>query len=674
MTAAAETPLEAGVASTSTEQAEEEEVKDAGELTISNEKPDSTAEEDSANDSQPPSTQLLNAPVKSNNDNQNNENENQKGNSIPQIRTRQDEINIAYEDLEKMRRMNLEMECFEAGITDCKLDHCKTCLLAGTLDKKRFPRLQSLYDSASTAIAAESNSLSRFPRIQSLVDGTKTSVSNDSSSNSFPRIRRSLWGDSKSAPKEEPSKKEELSQNNVVLPRIQKMMDERQKANTQPCLICASPCCSTHSSSNFRKEGITVCLECERLFELDFIVDCVSTPDATERAKHIDHMIDCYDRCLLLLQYSAQYIDQIALSLEQNQEQRNKIGLGSSGVGAFSGVLGIAAAATILTPVGPPLLVASLLFGGGATAVQTGSEAMNYYSEPNQLADRILALHGMVLSLLRVTSTLRDAMLRDHIRTDVFDAEPMPLSEKAKATMEKNKGIVSAGANVGRSLTLGGAASLEVGTVAGAEVAAGAGARGATALSRAGTAAARTLRFARFAGGALSAAVLVMEANAIQSTLKEIQEGNPCEKANRIREIAKEINEGELPTTEALDDECQAYLNALASRPDPPLEVAAVAIDSSADDFPEAECKMAPTNGELCSPGAVIVDGEGSGLAAVPSEDLHHSSMGSSMGSSLFQRIQRHQERQRQAERADEVVAVVVEDEESQEAQLNLVL
>merc|ERR1719498_92987 len=263
----------------------------------------------------------------------------------------------------------------------------------------------------------------------------------------------------------------------------------------------------------------------------------------------------------------------------------------------------------------------------------------------------------MVLSLLRVTSTLRDAMLRDHIRTDVFDAEPMPLSEKPKATMEKNKGIVSAGANVGRSLTLGGAASLEVGTVAGAEAAA-----------------ARTLRFARFAGGALSAAVLVMEANAIQSTLKEIQEGNPCDKANRIRENAKEINEGELPTTEALDDECQAYLNALASRPDPPLEVAAVAIDSSADDFPEAECKMAPTNGELCSPGAVIVDGEGSGLAAVPSEDLHHSSMGSSMGSSLFQRIQRHQKRQRQAERADEVVAVVVEDEESQEAQLNLVL
>ena len=81
----------------------------------------------------------------------------------------------------------------------------------------------------------------------------------------------------------------------------------------------------------------------------------------------------------------------------------------------MSGVLGIAAAASILTPAGPPLLIASLVFGGGATSVQMGNEAMNYFSEPNKLADRIIALHGMTLSILRVTSTLRDAMMRDHI-------------------------------------------------------------------------------------------------------------------------------------------------------------------------------------------------------------------------------------------------------------------
>jgi hypothetical protein len=123
---------------------------------------------------------------------------------------------------------------------------------------------------------------------------------------------------------------------------------------------------------------------------------------------YIDEMIGLYDRCLMLLRFSAQFIDTIATLLEQKQEQQNKIGLGSS-AGVVSGVLGVVAAATILTPVGPPLLIASLVFGGSALAVQTsGSDAMNYFLEPNKLADRILSLHGMLHSLLRVTGTLRD--------------------------------------------------------------------------------------------------------------------------------------------------------------------------------------------------------------------------------------------------------------------------
>jgi hypothetical protein len=43
-------------------------------------------------------------------------------------------------------------------------------------------------------------------------------------------------------------------------------------------------------------------------------------------------------------------------------------------MGVLSGVLGVATAATILTPVGPPLLIASFLFGGSATAVQMSTE------------------------------------------------------------------------------------------------------------------------------------------------------------------------------------------------------------------------------------------------------------------------------------------------------------
>ena len=115
------------------------------------------------------------------------------------------------------------------------------------------------------------------------------------------------------------------------------------------------------------------------------------------------------------------------------------------------------------------------------------------------------------------------------------------------------------------------------------------GARGATSLTRAGTAAARTFALARFAGGALSAAVVILEANAIHSTLKSIKAGNPCEKAQKIRRIRDGIQD--LPDTANLEDECLAYLKALASRRLPQSqEVIATLAPDKADDFPEAKC------------------------------------------------------------------------------------
>jgi hypothetical protein len=554
------------------------------------------------------------------------------------------ELNDAYQSMEKMRRLNLEMECFEVGIKEVDFEQCTTCLMTKTQEASRFPRLQKIADQAATSEST------RFPRI------------------------RSLWGKSNTDQK--------TKEKTVVLPRIQHFMDERRKASSSPCLICAAPSCSAHSSANFRKEGITLCHSCERLFEIDFIIDCVSTADATDRAKHIDHMIDLYDRSLLLLKYSSQYIETIATSLEQKKEQQNRIGLGSSGVGMVSGVLGVAAAATILTPAGPPLLIASLLFGGSASAVQTGSDAMNYFSEPHKLADRIIALQGMLHSILRVTGTLRDAMLRDHIRTDAYLAENAPLTEQVQKTVQKNRAGILAGANMSRSITLGGAASVEAGAVAGAEVSV-IGARAGTGLSRAGTAAVRTIRFARFAGGALSAAILVMEANAIQNTLKSIRAGNPCDKAATIRKILEELQE--LPSTTDLDAECQAYLKALVNRAVPPSEeVVAVAAppEEVAGDLPVAECKMPADDAtsDLCQQGITIVEGETTSLAdeeiivqpLSASQQPPIAQVASLAGSSLLERIQIHKQRQVEASRADDGIVPELRDGEPRGSELDL--
>ena len=569
------------------------------------------------------------------------------------------ELNIAYESLEKMRRLNLQMQAHEElgmELTESDYDKCTVCLLSQhqTGKKERFPILQKFAD----------ETLSKHPT-------------------SFPRIRK-FWSSAESTSsseeqqhkREEPSSSTEQPQTNkiVVLPRIQKLLDERSimNQNATPCLICAAPTCSAHASKSFAKQAshITLCCACERLFELEFIVECVSTGSIQQRSQHIQHMMDMYDRSLLLLKYSAQFIDSIARVLEEKQEQSNKIGLGSSSVGMVSGVLGVAAAATILTPAGPPLLVASLLFGGGATAVQTGSEAMNYFSEPKQLADRIIALHGMCHSILRVTSTLRDAMLRDHIRIDSVERTTTEsLSEQAQHALEQNRSKVLLASNAGRGMALSGVATAEAGAVAARAAAAEAsavaasssaavasaeagvvGARtGATAMSRAGTAAARTMRVARFAGGALSAAILVMEANAMKSTLANMKAGNPCETADALRDILHDLSA--LPSSDELDRECQAYLTALASREQARtrqpqttstgLEVQAVPEED--DDIevnieiPQATCQAPPTQ---AFDDLVIVEGDESIPQATPAASQALS------GSSLLERIQLHKSAQ----------------------------
>uniref|UniRef100_A0A7S1V4T1 Uncharacterized protein n=1 Tax=Grammatophora oceanica TaxID=210454 RepID=A0A7S1V4T1_9STRA len=258
-----------------------------------------------------------------------------------------------------------------------------------------------------------------------------------------------------------------------------------------------------------------------------------------------------YDRAVLLLKFSSQFIDDIALALEQSTERQNKVGLGSSSVGVVSGALGIAAACTILTPAGPPLLIASLLFGGSATAVQTGTEAMKYYSEPNKLADRILALHGMVGSILSTTSYIRDHTLVPYLDNAIAKDRPM-----AKQVQQTQKKAMTVGMRVGGNAATGMASF-------GASFAAQEGAVAGRFMSRAGTNLARTARFARFAGGALSAACLVLEARELNKTMEQIKQGNPCEKATALRKIKAELNK--VPSTSVVDGMCQCYVKVMAN-------------------------------------------------------------------------------------------------------------
>jgi len=500
------------------------------------------------------------------------------------------ELNEAYESLEKMRRLNLELECQERGVAHCDFDMCTMCLLHGEPQHEQ--------------------------------DGKK-----------FHRIRK-------------------------FVRESQKNLGTQKKAT--PCLFCAAPTCVDHSSPAFRKENITSCLECCKLFESEYVVDCInqahgvhemtaagqdhSEDTVAMRVRPLDHMMDLYDRVLLLLQYSSQYIESIAAALEENTKKYNNVNVGASSAGIASGALGIAAAAAIFTPAGPPLLVASLLLGGGATTVQTGTEVVNYFSEPNKFADKIIVLVGMLHSLLKVKENLREILT-----ARLLEQEGNPEIERLKKSLhelreKQREAAFRYGTTVASTAVLGGVA-MAGGGVAMAEVAAGAAGaatlesaaivssvevgtlagRNANMLSKSGTAIARGARFARFAGGALSAATLALEARTLNNTLEQIKAGNPCEKADTLRRILKELPL--LPTTEQLDDECRIYIGAMSNRVNATaLEDAINLIESKA--IQEWQVTKSTISGghsdpgdEMAPAGASILDGEDTAVGVDDAND-----------------------------------------------------
>jgi glycine cleavage system H lipoate-binding protein len=229
--------------------------------------------------------------------------------------TKKNQLNEAFEAMEKMRRLNLELECQERGVT-VDYSKCTQCLLNPTIQPQSFGRIRKLMKNPALS-----------------------------------------------------------------------------------CLFCGAPTCTPHSCPAMKKEGITACIECVKLFEPGYLVACVNeahglgiatTGTEGREENPLEMMIDLYDRVLLLLRYSSQYIESIAKELEENTKKYNNINAGASstgtlvfvgkfllaqvgdeltvhlsksGTGIVSGALGVAAAAAIFTPAGPPLLIASLTLG-----------------------------------------------------------------------------------------------------------------------------------------------------------------------------------------------------------------------------------------------------------------------------------------------------------------------
>jgi len=419
------------------------------------------------------------------------------------------ELNAAYQSLEKMRKLNLEVQCHELGIpySDRNGDDeaCTICLL-------------------ETANA-------------------------------------------------------ESSKRRWRIPHLQKHSSSLNKGT--PCLICGSPTCPKHQSTGFKKQSIVLCHNCELLFDLDFAsllglendinnhkkentkkkktkkTEIASTPDSTTGQGDIDvvlleqktrTLVDTYDRLMLLLAHASQFIPDLVTRLVETESRNNRIGLGTAGAGVVSGALGLVGAATILTPMGAPLLLASLALSGSSAVVNVSHHAMQnyYFVNPHEAADRIIVMHSMVSSLLNAAQTLQ--RVAEGAMPENCYGKENPENESKDDMLVETFGH---GLTVVRRADTGlGLANVAAASSASLSTAA----PGATNLIQSSASA---LNAVPLLGTALSGIFIAMDANRLKSTLAKIKAGNPSDKAQSLENM-----QGDLllfPQTADLEVECQAF-------------------------------------------------------------------------------------------------------------------
>ena len=259
------------------------------------------------------------------------------------------ELNADFEALEKMRKLNLEVECNENGIAHCDHAECKKCLL--------------LSSSANPPPTKMKTTISSF----------------------LPSIPNPL----------------------------------ASKKTIAPCLLCASPTCTKHASREFAKERVTLCVDCEGLFQKEMLHQDLPR----ERLSgHLERLTDAYDRAFLLLRYSSQFVPPLVEQLHAEAARDDTVTFGTSSVGVVSGAMGFAGAAAILTPAGPPLLMASFVFGTGNAAVGLGYTANKHYhlrAGPTEVANKLIALFGFLHAIMEAIVTLRERINADPTHANV---------------------------------------------------------------------------------------------------------------------------------------------------------------------------------------------------------------------------------------------------------------
>jgi hypothetical protein len=442
------------------------------------------------------------------------------------------EVNVAFDSLETMRKFNHEIECSDLGV-ECNHELCTTCVVT-TAKRKNGEKPKTWFTNRKP-----------IKGTSCLICGSPTCVNHQSAGFKKQKIVlcqacESLFALDFSTLLNVPSPTNDANTKETA---SNDRKDEKEEDKVE------SEECKSEKQANDESTESTASND----------TNDETTPDDTQESREqtpidtklledkIRQLVDIYDRVMLLLAHASQFMAELEINLVAMEYRTNRIGLGTSSAGVLSGALGLAGAATIMTPFAPigiHMLMASLAFSGSSAAVSLGTEAVNYYQRPHEAADRIIAMHGMVSSLLMSFKTLRSVAV---------GADPSLLSEKE---LEKNEdgtyiNTVEQGlSTIRQAQTSIGLASM----AASSSTSMAAAAPGATSLINSS---ASVLSAVPLLGAALSGMFIAMDANRLQATLSKINAGDPSAKATALQKIHGDLLV--FPQTVQLDKDCQTY-------------------------------------------------------------------------------------------------------------------
>ncbi|CAJ1969762.1 unnamed protein product [Cylindrotheca closterium] len=217
---------------------------------------------------------------------------------------------------------------------------------------------------------------------------------------------------------ERPEYKVKRNQNQSRWNRFKQRVDESRKNKKQHlwvCDVCGNPVCKFHDRQQQKGGGdhFHMCVDCS--YDLNQVEHQLN-PYHPNVLQSLERLLLLYTRMCLQLSFWMPYVPELCSQIFQKQRKNAKISLANTSLGFVGAALGVASAATMLTPAGPAILIAAMATSATSGTLQATHQGYDkYFSSKvtHEISDRLIAWQGLCCGILQSLEQLRRDLLAE---------------------------------------------------------------------------------------------------------------------------------------------------------------------------------------------------------------------------------------------------------------------